>query len=133
MSTSKLNPDKTEFIIFGLNKLRDKLKAFFRLISWATHSALQTQSKIWVCGSIQTFLCPSMFKMSAKVVLSNSVISDMSGSFLLMIFLYLWLMLLLVVGCITATELYLTPVDTLLCITPGADFTKGLKLCPFIG
>ena len=72
--------------------------------------------------------------MSAKVVLSSSVILDMSGGFLLMMFLYLWLMLLLVVGWITAThfsgaslsliyanygafkivqpELYLTPVDT---------------------
>ena len=76
-----------------------------------------------------------MFRMSAKVVLCNSVISDMSGSFLLMMLLYLWLMLLLVVGWITAThfsgaslssiyvnysapkrvqpELYQKPVDTL--------------------
>ena len=62
-----------------------------------------------------------MFRMSAKVVLLNSVILDMSGSFLLMLFLCLWLMLLLVVSCITATdfsfktvqpELYQTPVDT---------------------
>ena len=75
-----------------------------------------------------------MFRMSAKVVLLNSVISDMSGGFLLMMFLCLWLMLLLVVGWITAThfsgaspssiyanysasktvqpELYQTPVDT---------------------
>ena len=45
-----------------------------------------------------------MFKMSAKVVLLNSVISDMSGGFLLMMFLYLCLMLLLVVGWITATR-----------------------------
>ena len=42
-----------------------------------------------------------MFKMSAKVVLLNYVIS---GSFLLMMFLYLWLMLLLVVDWTTATH-----------------------------
>ena len=42
--------------------------------------------------------------MSAKVVLLNSVILDMSGSFLLMMFLCLWLMLLLVVSWITATH-----------------------------
>ena len=54
-------------------------------------------------GLIQIFPCLSMFRMSAKVVLLNSVISDMSGDFLLLMFLYLWLMLLLVVSWITAT------------------------------
>ena len=75
-----------------------------------------------------------MFRMSAKVVLLNSVISEMSAGFLLMMFLCLWLILLLVVDWITAThfsgvsrssiyanysasktvqlELYQTPVDT---------------------
>ena len=42
-----------------------------------------------------------MFRMSAKVVLCNSVILDMSGGFLLMMCLYLWPMLLLVVDWIT--------------------------------
>ena len=45
-----------------------------------------------------------MFRMSAKVVLCNSVILDMSGGFLLMMLLYLWPMLLLVVGWITVTH-----------------------------
>ena len=45
-----------------------------------------------------------MFGMSAKVVLLNSVISDMSAGFLLMMFLYLWLMLFLVFGWITTTK-----------------------------
>ena len=45
-----------------------------------------------------------MFRMSAKVVLCNSVILDMSGSFLLMMLLYLWPMLFLVVGWITITH-----------------------------
>ena len=79
-------------------------KHVFQLISWAVHSALLTQSRIWVCGLIQIFPCPSMFRMSAKVVLLNSVIWDMPGGFLLMMFLYLWLMLLLVVAWITATH-----------------------------
>ena len=42
--------------------------------------------------------------MSAKVVLLNSVISDMSDGFPLMMFLCLQLMLLLVVSWITATH-----------------------------
>ena len=69
-----------------------------------------------------------MFRMSAKVVLCNSVILDMSGSFLLKMLLYLWPMLLLVVGSgvslsaifvnysvskIVQLELYQIPVDTL--------------------
>ena len=45
-----------------------------------------------------------MFRMSAKVVLCSSMTSDMSGDFQLMKLLYLWLMLLLVVGWITATH-----------------------------
>ena len=71
--------------------------------------------------------------MSAKVVVCHSMTSGMSGGFLLMMLLYLWLMLLLVVSWITAThfsgvcpnsiyanysaskieqaELYQTPVD----------------------
>ena len=117
MSSSKLklNPDKTEFIIFGSKRQRDKLKAFFQLISQAVHSALLTQSKIWVCGLIQIFPCPSMFRMPAKVVLLNSVISDMSAGFLLMMFLCLWLMLLLVFGWITTAHF------------SGASITSVLK------
>ena len=42
-----------------------------------------------------------MFRMSAKVVLCNSVTLDMSGGFLLMMLLYLWPMLLLVVSWIS--------------------------------
>ena len=76
-----------------------KVDSFYRgklnkAICLAAHSALLIPSEIWVCGLIQIFPCPSMFRMSAKVVLLNSMISDMSGSFLLMMFLCLWLMLL---------------------------------------
>ena len=45
-----------------------------------------------------------MFRMSAKVILCNSVILDMSDGFLLMMLVYLWPMLLLVVGWITVTH-----------------------------
>ena len=41
---------------------------------------------------------------TAKVALCNSVILDMSGGFLLLMLLYLWPMLLLVVGWITVTH-----------------------------
>ena len=80
-------------------------------------------------------LFPNIFRMSAKVVLCNSVTLDMSDGFLLMMLLYLWPKLLLVVGWITVThfsgfslspiyvnysgskivqlELYQIPVDTL--------------------
>ena len=87
ISKLKLNPDKTEFIIFGSKRQRDKLKACF-LTDILGNSLCPVDSvKIWVCGLILTFLCPSMFRMSTKVVLLNSVISDMSGDFLLMMFL----------------------------------------------
>ena len=46
------------------------------------------------------FPCLNMFRVSAKVVLCNFVTSDMSGGFLLMMPLYLWPMLLSVVGWI---------------------------------
>ena len=35
-SKLKLNPDKTKFIIFGSKKQRERLNAYFQLISWAT-------------------------------------------------------------------------------------------------
>ena len=37
-------------------------------------------SPIWVCGLTQILSYPSMFRMSAKVVLLNYMILDMSGS-----------------------------------------------------
>ena len=99
-----MNPDKTEFIIFGVKRRRDKLKACFP-IDILGRSSLPC----WVSqesGGVvfRIFPCLSIFRMSAKAVLCNCVISDMSGSFLLMMLLYLWLMLLLVVGLITVTH-----------------------------
>ena len=54
MSTSKLklNPDKTEFIVFGSKRQRDKLIAYSQLPSWVVLSALLSQSRIWEYGSI---------------------------------------------------------------------------------
>ena len=109
MSASKLKlPDKIQIkqsLLYLVQKDRGaNWKHIFHLPSWVVLSALLSLSRIWVCGSILTFPCPNMFRMSAKVVLYNSMILDMSGSFLLMMLLYLWPMILLVVGWITVTH-----------------------------
>ena len=65
ISKLKLNPDKTEFILSGLKRQRDKLKACFPIDIFA----LLTKLRIWVCGLIQIFPCLSMFRISANVVL----------------------------------------------------------------
>ena len=101
-SKLKLNPDKIGFIVFGSKRQRDKLKEYFP--STILGSPLYPGSRIWVCGSILIFPGPNMFRMSAKVVLCNSVILDMSGGFLLMMLLFFWPMLLLVVGWTTVTH-----------------------------
>ena len=69
MSTSKLklNPDKTEFIILGSKRQRDKLKACFPIDILG--GPLCPVDSVKMYGSIQIFPCPSMFRMSAKVVL----------------------------------------------------------------
>ena len=65
------------------------MKAYIPSTILVVFSALLSQSKIWVFGSILIFPCPNMFRMSPKVVLCNSVILYMSGSFLLMMLRYL--------------------------------------------
>ena len=71
MSTSKLklNPDKTEFIIFGSKGLMDRLKACFSVDILESPLLIHVIHVIWECGLIQIFPCPSMFRMSVKVVL----------------------------------------------------------------
>ena len=71
MSTSKLklNPDKTEFTILGLKRQRDKLKACFPIDILGSPVSPVDSVRIWVCGLIQIFPFPSMFRMSAKVLL----------------------------------------------------------------
>ena len=90
MSTSKLklNPDKTEFVFFGSKTRRDKLTACFVVDMLGSLSALFRHLRIWVCGLILNFPCPNIFQISVKV----------------MMLLYLWLLLLLVVGWITAID-----------------------------
>ena len=135
MSTSKTkwNPDKTEFIIFGSKGQRDKLKSCFPIQNLGSQEPVENFG-IWASGSILIFPSANLFRMSAKVVLCNSMTLDMSGGFFLIILLYLWPMLLFVVRFITAThfsgvslssicinyskskivqlELYQTPLDT---------------------
>ena len=57
MSTSKLklNPDKTEFILFGSKKPRDRLNAYFPIDILATPFTPPSQSGTWVCGLTQIF------------------------------------------------------------------------------
>ena len=97
LSTSELqlNPDKTELIIIVSKIQRDKLKTCLPIdILGSPLCPLESVKNLGVCGSILVFPCLNMFRMSAKVVLSKSVISDMSGGSLLTMLLYLWLMLL---------------------------------------
>ena len=103
MSTSKLklNPDKTEFILFCSKGQRDKLKVCFPTDILGSLLCLAKLVKTWVCGSILIFPFPNMFKVSAKVVLCNGGTPDVSGSFLLMMLLYLWPRVFSVVSWIT--------------------------------
>ena len=73
MSTSKLklNPEKTEFIIFGSKFPFDILGG-----------------PLCAAESVKNLgVCPNMFRTSAKVALYNSMTLDMSESFLLYILL----------------------------------------------
>ena len=135
MSTSKLklNPDKTEFIIFGSKRQRDKLKACFPInilgnpicpVGSVKNLGVWFDSDLSLSKHVQN-VCKSCF---VKLCDFRHV------RWFLTMFLYLWLLLLLVVSWITEThfsgvspssiyvnysasiivqpELYLTPVDT---------------------
>ena len=96
-SKLKLNPDKSEFIIFGSKRQRDKLKACFPMdILGNPHSPVESVKNlsVWFDSDF------SLSKQSCFVQLR--VFRHVS--FLLIKILYLWLMLLLVVGWITATH-----------------------------
>ena len=100
MSTSKLklNPDKTEFIIFGLKRQRDKLKACFSIDILGSPLCPVDSVKnlgVWFASDFSLSKHVQNVCKSCFVKLHDS---DMSGSFLLMMFLCLWLMLLLVVS-----------------------------------
>ena len=125
---------RQSFIIFGSKRQRDKLKACFPIDIFGNSlcpADLVKNLGVWFDSD---FSLSKHVQKVCKVILLNSVISDVSGGFLLTMFLCLWLMLLLVVIWITAThisgaspssiyaiysaskivqlELYQTPVDT---------------------
>ena len=91
MSTNKLklNPEKTEFMLFGSKKQKERLKVLFS-IDILGGPLCPAESVMNSYGSILIYPCLSMFRVSAKAVLSNSVSSDISGSFLIMMHLYVW-------------------------------------------
>ena len=104
MSKSKLKwkPDNTGLIVFGSKRKRDKLNACFPIdIGGGPLCPVEVLKILGVLfGS--DFPCPNMFRTS--LFCFNSVTLDMSDGFSLKMFLYLWAMLLLVVGWITVTH-----------------------------
>ena len=101
MSTSKLklNPDKTEFVIFGSKRQSDKLKACFRIdvlgsllcpVDSVKNLGVWFNSDFSLSKHVQN-VCKSCF---VKVHDFRHVRQS----------LFLWLMLLLVVGWIIATD-----------------------------
>ena len=80
MSTSKLklNPDKL-YTVYTL--------LYYFLINIEDNSPLCHAKSVRNLG-VWIFPCLNMFRMSAKVVGCNSVTSDMTGDFLLMMLLY---------------------------------------------
>ena len=103
-SKLKLNPDKTEFIIFVSKKQRDKLKTCFPIDILGNSLCPADSVKNLGVWFDSDFSLSKHVQNVCKVVLLNSVISDMSGGFSLMMFLCLWLMLWLVVSWIIATH-----------------------------
>ena len=85
MSTSKLklNPDKTEFIVFGYKRRRDMLKAHSQLPAWVVPSALLNQSKIWGVWFDPDFSLSKHVQNVYKVVLCNSTLHTGFPSILL--------------------------------------------------
>ena len=73
LSKLKLNPDKTEFIIFGSKAQCQKLSSQFlvNILGSLLHPA--DIVKNLVCGSMLTFLSQNMFKKLVKPALSGCV------------------------------------------------------------
>ena len=75
----KLNPDKTEFIVFGSTRLRELLKSHLPVdILGNLLQPADFLSEIWVCGLTLISPCLSMCKVSVKAVLHSSRISGVS-------------------------------------------------------
>ena len=73
----KINPDKTEFIIFG-SKICEKLNNFSQLIFLVISSLLLRQSGTLVCGLILIFPFRGMSRISVSPVLLKSGILSIS-------------------------------------------------------
>ena len=99
-SKLKLNPDKTEFILFGSKRQRDKLKEYFPSTILGSPLCPAESVKnlgVWLDSDFSLSKCSECLQ---KLFCAT----DMSGGFLLVMLLYLWPMLLLVVGWITVTH-----------------------------
>ena len=85
-SKLKLNPDKTEFILFGSKKKRERLNVCFPIDILGNPFTLPSQSGTWVFGLTLglIFLSLNMFRMFVKVGLFNRGILEILGSSRLM-------------------------------------------------
>ena len=70
-SKFKLNPDKTEFILFGSKKQRERLNVCFLIDILGNPFTPPSQSETWVCGLTLIFLFLNMSRMFVKVALFN--------------------------------------------------------------
>ena len=68
-SKLKLNPDKTEFLLFGSKKQREMYVS--QSTSWATPFTPPSQSRTWVCGLTLIFLSLNTSRMFVKAVIFN--------------------------------------------------------------
>ena len=106
MSTSKLklNPDKTEYIIFGSKIQRDKLKACFPIdILGSPLCPVDSVKNLGVWFDLDFSLPKHVQNVCKSCFLKLSDFRHVMCVFLLKMLLYLWLMILLVVSWITAT------------------------------
>ena len=79
-SKLKLNPDKTEFILFGSKKQRERLNVCFPIDILGSPFTPPSQSGTWVCGLTLIFLSLNTPRMFVKAVLLNSGILEILGS-----------------------------------------------------
>ena len=93
----KLNPDKTEFIVFGSKRQRDKMKVYFPIsIMGSPLCPAESVKNLGVCFDSDFSLSTHVQNVYKSYFVQLTL--NMSGGFLLIMLLYLWLMLSLVVG-----------------------------------
>ena len=95
---------KLSLLYLVQKRQRDKLKTCFLIDILGSPLCPAESAKNLHVWFDSEFSCPNLFRISAKVFLCHSVTLDMSGFFLLMMLLYLWPMLLLVVGLTILTR-----------------------------